>query len=92
MVFIVLSKMKRYTFTPDRQVCSRTIEVNISPEGKIVSVHFEGGCPGSLKAVAVLVKGKTPEEAIKLLSGITCGSKKTSCPDQLAKALKKFVF
>lgn len=67
-------------------VCSRAIEIDL--EGDIItSVTFVGGCAGNTKGVAALAVGMTTEEAIKRLSGIQCGLKGTSCPDQLAQAL-----
>ncbi len=67
--------------------CSRGIRIVIE-DGRISHVEFDGGCDGNLKGISALVIGKTPEETAALLSGITCGSKQTSCPDQLARALK----
>ena len=81
--------MKKFNFITDDSVCSQSIDIVIDDNGKIQSVKFNGGCPGSLTAVAALVKNQTPEEAAKKLSGITCGCKSTSCPDQLSQALKK---
>ena len=52
-------------------------------------VSFEGGCNGNTQGVARLVEGMSVEEAIRRLSGIECGYKGTSCPDQLAKALRQ---
>lgn len=66
--------------------CSRAITFEL--EGDIVrNVKFEGGCNGNTKGVAQLVEGMTADEVINKLSGITCGFKGTSCPDQLAKAI-----
>ena len=71
-----------------RGVCSRAIEIEL--EGNIIkSVRFEGGCAGNTKGVAALVQDMTAEEAIRRLSGIRCGFKPTSCPDQLAQALSR---
>lgn len=68
-------------------VCSRAIELEL--DGDIIkSVHFVGGCDGNTKGVARLVEGMKAQDAITRLEGITCGFKPTSCPDQLAKALK----
>lgn len=68
-------------------VCSQMIRVEV--ENDIVkNVQFLGGCAGNTKGVASLVKGMNVHEAISRLEGITCGMKPTSCPDQLAKALK----
>lgn len=68
-------------------VCSRKIEIDVE-NGIVASVHFVGGCAGNTQGVAALVAGMTVEEAIKRLSGIRCGFKSTSCPDQLATALR----
>lgn len=69
-------------------VCSQAIELEL--DGNIIkNVQFYGGCSGNTQGVASLVKGMTAEEAIKRLEGIKCGPRPTSCPDQLAKALKQ---
>lgn len=67
-------------------ICSRAIHIE-TEDGRIKEVRFEGGCAGNTQGVAALVKGMPVEEAIERLSGIKCGFKNTSCPDQLAKAL-----
>lgn len=68
--------------------CSR--EITFELEDNIVkNVSFFGGCNGNLKGIAALVEGKPADEVIKTLEGIKCGFKPTSCPDQLAKALKE---
>jgi len=61
-------------------------EVN---EGKVNNVAFVGGCNGNLQGISKLVEGMDIDEAISRLDGIHCGPKPTSCPDQLANALKK---
>lgn len=71
-------------------VCSRFINIDVE-NGKIEDIEFIGGCEGNLKGICALVKGKSPEDVIDLLGGINCGGKGTSCPDQLAKALKQAV-
>ena len=71
-----------------RGVCSRAINIEVE-DGIIVNVEFIGGCSGNTQGVSALVKGMTAEEAIERLEGIRCGFKPTSCPDQLAKALKE---
>ncbi len=68
-------------------VCSRTITVNVE-DGIVKSVRFEGGCNGNTKGISALVEGMKVEDVIARLEGIKCGFKGTSCPDQLAKALK----
>lgn len=69
--------------------CSKFINFEIDNDHIIHNVHFIGGCAGNTKGVAALVEGKKAEEVIELLKGIKCGSKPTSCPDQLAQALEK---
>ena len=71
-----------------RGVCSRQIDIDVE-DGKIVAVRFTGGCAGNTQGVAALIVGMSVEEAISRLSGIRCGFKSTSCPDQLAKALQQ---
>ena len=67
--------------------CSQAIELEL--DGDVIkSVEFVGGCAGNTQGVASLVQGMKAEEAIARLEGIRCGFKPTSCPDQLAKALK----
>ena len=77
----------RYNYTP-RGVCSRQIAIEVE-DGIIHSVVFTGGCNGNLQGIGALVKGMTVEEAISRLENIRCGMKNTSCPDQLAQALKQ---
>ena len=69
-------------------VCSRKIEIEVN-DGIVTNVKFVGGCAGNTQGVAALVKGMSVDEAIERLSGIRCGFKSTSCPDQLATALKE---
>ncbi|MBE6581466.1 MAG: TIGR03905 family TSCPD domain-containing protein [Ruminococcaceae bacterium] len=78
--------MKTFTFTP-RGVCSRRIEITLEGE-TVKQVKFMGGCSGNTQGVAALMEGMNATEAITRLSGIRCGFKSTSCPDQLAQALK----
>lgn len=68
-------------------VCSRTVSFDIE-NGIVSNVSFEGGCNGNLKGIAALSEGKPAAEVIEVLSGIRCGFKSTSCPDQFAKSLK----
>ena len=67
--------------------CSQRILFEIE-EGKVKNVTFLGGCNGNLKGIGSLVEGMDAQEVISRLEGTTCGMKATSCPDQLAKALK----
>lgn len=71
-------------------VCSSMIHVELDGD-KIKDVDFVGGCNGNLQGISSLVKGMKVEDAIERLSGIKCGSKSTSCPDQLAKALREAI-
>ena len=68
--------------------CSRQITFDVV-DNKLTNVRFLGGCSGNTQGVAALVEGMDIDEAIKRLKGIKCGPRPTSCPDQLAKALKE---
>lgn len=68
-------------------VCSRQINVELDGD-TIKSVEFIGGCAGNTMGISHLVKGMNVDDAIKRMEGIRCGNKPTSCPDQLAKALR----
>lgn len=80
--------MERFVYAT-HGTCSRSIEVELDDDGTIISVKFIGGCSGNTQGVAALVRGMKASDAISKLEGIRCGSKGTSCPDQLATALKK---
>ncbi len=64
------------------------IILDLNADHTIQNVEFIGGCSGNTQGISSLVKGMKAEEAIDRLEGIRCGNKPTSCPDQLAKALK----
>ena len=66
--------------------CTKSIEVEVE-NGIVKNVCFTGGCNGNLQGIGALVKGMKVDEVITRLEGIRCGSKLTSCPDQLCKAL-----
>ncbi|MDE6026344.1 MAG: TIGR03905 family TSCPD domain-containing protein [Lachnospiraceae bacterium] len=68
--------------------CSAAIDFNIV-DGKLTDVKFLGGCNGNTQGISKLVEGMKVEDVIARLEGIKCGTKGTSCPDQLAKALKQ---
>ena len=68
--------------------CARTITFDLE-NGVVSNIQFEGGCNGNLKGISALAEGKNAEEIIETLAGIRCGFKSTSCPDQLATALKE---
>ncbi len=76
-----------YEYTP-RGVCARKMIIEID-DGIVTDVQVIGGCNGNLQGISSLVKGMPVDEVIKRLEGINCGFKGTSCPDQLAKALKE---
>lgn len=77
------------TYRP-KGVCSQNIQFDVAEDGTIHNVSFMGGCNGNLQGIGALVEGMELEEAVRRLSGIKCGWKNTSCPDQLAKALVKY--
>ena len=69
-------------------VCARKIDFEIT-DGKVHNVRFTGGCGGNTQGVAALAEGMDAKELTERLSGIRCGFKGTSCPDQLANAIKE---
>ena len=69
-------------------VCSMAIQYDLDDEQKVHNVKFIGGCSGNTQGVAKLCEGMDVNEVIERLEGIRCGMKPTSCPDQLAQALK----
>ena len=81
--------MEHISYTP-RGVCSRHIDIDLEND-VIRDVKISGGCDGNTQGVARLLIGMTAEEAIERLEGIRCGFKPTSCPDQIAQALRKYL-
>ena len=80
----------QYTYTP-RGTCSKQMIIDIDDKTETInSVKIIGGCPGNTLGVSKLVEGRKIEEVIKMLKGIPCGIKKTSCPDQVAIALEEY--
>ena len=77
----------KYTYRT-QGTCSQAIEFEIV-DGVVKNVQFYGGCSGNTQGVATLVEGMKAEDIIAKLEGIRCGFKSTSCPDQLAKAIKQ---
>lgn len=75
-----------YTYR-SRGVCSQMMEIE-TEDGVLKSFTVMGGCDGNLQGIARLVEGMPVDEVIRRLEGIRCGFKDTSCPDQLARALK----
>lgn len=80
--------MKKLLYTT-HGTCSKCIEVEVDDDNRIAGVMFVGGCHGNTQGIAALVKGMDIREAIGRLEGIDCHGKGTSCPDQLAQALKQ---
>ena len=76
----------QYTYKT-KGTCSREINFEVE-NGKVKNVQFIGGCNGNLKGIGALVEGMDIDEVIARVEGVTCGMKATSCPDQLAQALK----
>lgn len=87
MVFVERKITMELTYKPSG-VCSRLMKVAVD-DGKITSIEVIGGCSGNLQGISKLLVGMEADEAITRMAGIRCGKKKTSCPDQLAKALRK---
>ena len=71
-------------------ICASQIHFDIE-DGKVKNVSFVGGCDGNHKGITALVEGMDAKEAVARLSGITCGFRNTSCPDQLAKAIAQAI-
>ena len=78
----------KFTYRP-KGICSQQMDIDVE-DGKLVSLKVMGGCSGNLQGIAKLVVGMDVDEVIARLDGIRCGFKKTSCPDQLAQALKQY--
>lgn len=79
--------MRTFDYTP-RGVCSRAFRITLDDNDVIVNVQVLGGCNGNLQGISRLLTGMKKEDAIAKLEGIRCGGKPTSCPDQIAQALK----
>ena len=83
------SKTETFIYRTSELVCSEAIEIGIR-DNRIESLEFIGGCPGNLIGISKLVRGMEIDDVIKTLSGVRCGGKPTSCPDQLAQALQQY--
>lgn len=79
--------MKSYHVKP-QGVCAKEISFDID-DGKLYNVHFTGGCQGNTAAIGKLLEGTSAERAVEILKGNKCGSKGTSCADQLALGVEK---
>lgn len=75
------------TYRP-KGVCSRLMRVEVE-DGIIRQVEVQGGCSGNLQGISRLLVGMPAQQAIERMEGVRCGGKPTSCPDQLAKALRQ---
>ncbi len=80
---------QRVTYTPQGGVCSKLMVVD-AKDGIIENVQIVGGCHGNGQGICALLKGMPVKEAIRRLEGIDCRGRGTSCPDQMAQALKRF--
>ena len=69
--------------------CSQLIDVTVDDNNVIQQVYFAGGCNGNLQGICRLVTGQKIDDVIQKLDGIRCGTKRTSCPDQLCRALER---
>lgn len=78
----------KYTYYT-QGTCSSQIDFELDEQGVIRDVQFTGGCHGNLQGISVLLRGMKAADAIAKLQGIRCGYKNTSCPDQLANALRQ---
>lgn len=76
----------KFTYRP-KGVCSQLMEIE-TENGRVTGFKVMGGCDGNLQGISRLVEGMEVEEVIRRLEGVRCGRKATSCPDQLAQALK----
>ena len=77
-----------YTYIP-KGVCSRKMTVELNDDHTIQAVRVEGGCNGNLKAISKLVAGQPVDHIVEMLEGNTCGPRKTSCADQMTRALRE---
>lgn len=82
------SKKMKHVDYQTQGTCSRCIHLDLTDDGRIANVSFDGGCNGNLQGIGALVEGMKKEDVIERLQGIRCGNKCTSCPDQLATCLR----
>lgn len=80
--------MTSYT-RKNRGTCSRSTTVTLADDGTIQEIAVQGGCNGNLKGICMLLQGMPAADAIARMEGTTCGFRSTSCPDQIAHALKE---
>ncbi|QEN05920.1 TIGR03905 family TSCPD domain-containing protein [Thiospirochaeta perfilievii] len=82
--------MEKHKITPNG-VCAKQIDLTITSDNQLKDLKFTGGCPGNAIGLSKLVEGMDINRVIDTLQGTSCGKKETSCPDQLALALKKLI-
>ena len=82
--------MKIFDYTT-QGTCSRSIHIELNNDNTINNVSFYGGCNGNLKGIGKLIEGMPADKVVEKLEGVTCGFKNTSCPVQLAQALKEMM-
>ena len=80
--------MGKYVYQP-KGVCSKVMEFEIDDD-TIRSLKVTGGCSGNLRGISSILRGKSVDEVIEAFDGIQCGNRPTSCPDQIAQALKNY--
>lgn len=80
--------MKHITYKTEG-TCSQFIDIDVDDKGIVQQVFFTGGCNGNLQGICSLVRGMSVEQIKSKLDGIRCGMKRTSCPDQLVRALEQ---
>ncbi len=86
---ITPNKTRIVEYVPDKRVCSKLFHIEIDKHNVIRKVVYTGGCNGNGKGVGTLLEGMKVKDAIKRLEGIQCHKRGTSCPDQIAQALKQ---
>ena len=82
--------MEKKLIYPTRGVCSQAIEIRLEDD-VVKSIQFFGGCNGNTQGIAQLVRGRNGEDVSARWEGISCNGKGTSCPDQLARALRQML-
>ena len=80
--------MRTIEFEP-KGICARQITIVLDDQDRVQDLSFVGGCDGNHKGLTALVRGMKTQEAMERLSGIKCGFKQSSCPDQVAVALRQ---
>ena len=86
---ITPDKTRIVEYVPDKRVCAKLFHIEIDKHNVIKKVVYTGGCKGNGSGVSTLLEGLKVKDAIKKLEGIPCGKRGTSCPDQIAQALKQ---